>query len=255
MKRITFFILVFVMFGLVSLAHADSEKFEAEARYWFTDLESKASVTSSGVAGTDIDLKDDLGIGDENLPEARLIWHTGPNSKIRFAYTQVGYSGSKDIEQTITFEGKTYTVGTNVESDLDIQYLRLGWAWQFINLAQDKIKLGTLVDVKALMLETSLDAPSLGFSESADFTGALPTVGLILDVNPVEKVNLFAEVSGLVAGDYGYFIDAETGIKVTPLKNFSVSAGYRIFDMKFENDPDYAELTISGPFISGSIKF
>lgn len=255
MKRVIIFMFVFIMFGLVSWVYANSEKIEAEARYWFTDLESKASVTASGVTGTDIDLKDDLGIGDEDLPEARLIWHTGPNSKIRLAYTQVNYSGSKNIEKTITFDGKSYTAGTNVESDLDIQYLRLGWAWQFINLAEDKIKLGTLVDVKVLMLEASLDAPSLGFSESEDFAGALPTVGLVLDLNPIKKVNLFAEVSGLTAGDYGYFIDAETGIKITPLKNFSLSAGYRIFDMKFESDPDYAELTISGPFISGSIKF
>jgi hypothetical protein len=244
-----------MVFVSVGLAYAESEKFEAEARYWFTDLESKASVTSSGVTGTDIDLKDDLGIGDENLLEARLAWNTGPNSKIKFAYTQVGYSGSKNVDKTITFEGKTYTVGTNVESDLDIQYLRLGWAWQFINLAEGKVKLGTLLDVKALMLEASLDAPSLGFSESADFAGALPTVGLVLDLNPIEKVNLFAEVSGLTAGDYGYFIDTEFGIKLTPMKNFSFSAGYRIFDMKFENDPDYAELTISGPFIGGTLKF
>lgn len=248
-------IFVFLVVTFCFVVNAFSETIEAEGRYWITDLSASASVTANDITGSDLDLEDDLGVGDEDYPEVRLTWHTGPNSRIRFAYTQAGYSGEKNIEQTFTFDGQTYTVGTSVNTDFDVKYFRLGWIWQFLNLAEDKIKLGSLIDVKGLMIDASLDAPALSISESESFAGGLPTIGAVVDINPIEKINLFAEISGIPAGDIGYFFDAEFGVKFMPTENFSVSAGYRIFDMKFENDPDYAELRLSGPFVGGSFRF
>ncbi len=92
---------------------------EFEGRYWITDLTAEAKVTESGI-GTDIDFKDDLGLKDENFPDVRFTWYTGPKSKLRLAYTQVAYDGDKNIEETIEFGGETYTAGTRVITDLDV---------------------------------------------------------------------------------------------------------------------------------------
>ncbi len=231
-------------------------KVEFEGRYWITDLTAKAKVTESRI-GTEFDFKDDLGLKDENLPDGRFTWHTGPHSKLRLAYTQVAYSGDKNIERTIEFDGQTYPVGTRVITDLDVIYLRLGWAWQFINIADDKVKFGTLLEAKGFLVDISLDAPNLipPVKESEKFVGGLPTVGVALDINPHKIVNIFAEASGIHAGEYGYFLDGEAGVKIIPIRNVSVLGGYRIFHFKGEDDPDFAKLKISGLFVGATLRF
>jgi len=82
------------------------------------------------ILGTDIDFKNDLDIKDEGYPEVRLTWYTGKKSKIRIAYTQVGYEGDANIQRTIQYNGTTYDVGTRVVTDLDIKYASIGWVWQ-----------------------------------------------------------------------------------------------------------------------------
>jgi len=229
---------------------------EFEGRYWITDLTAKAKVTESGI-GTGIDFKDDLGLKDENFPDARFTWYTGPNSKLRLAYNQVAYDGDENIERTIEFGGSIYPVGTRVITDLDIKYLRLGWAWQFINIAKGKVKLGTLLEAKGLLMKISVEAPNLipPIKESVRFRGILPTLGSALDINPHKIVNIFAEVSGIYAGEYGSFLDGEAGVKIIPIKNLSVLGGYRIFYLKAEDDSDFAKLKISGPFVGATLRF
>ena len=231
-------------------------KVELEGRYWITDFTAEAKVTESGI-GTDIDLKDDLGLKDEDLPDVRFTWNTGPKSKLRLAYSQVAYSGDETIERTIEFAGETYTVGTRVITDFDVKYLRLGWAWQFINIANGRVKLGTLLEAKGALIDISLDAPYLipPIKESERFIGGLPTVGAALDINPHKLVNIFAEVSGIYAGKYGYFLDGEAGIKIIPIKYVSILGGYRILDFQVEDDPDLAQLRISGPFVGITLRF
>ncbi len=226
---------------------------EAEGRYWSTDLAAKAKVIESSI-GTDLDFKSDLDINDENFPEARIILHTGENSTFRLAYTQVNYSGDNTITRTVEFKGKSYTAGTLVNSNLDIQYARFGWIWQFVNLF-GKLKAGPIVELKGISADISLEAPNLSPKITESFFGGLPTPGIAVDVNPVKAINLFAEISGLPAGDLGYFFDAEAGVKITAITNFSLTAGYRIIDIKAESDPDFVKIKITGPFVCGILRF
>jgi hypothetical protein len=237
----------------IGIAIADT-KVEFEGRYWITDLTSKAKITEAGT-GTDIDFKTDLGIEDENFPEARFTWYIGSKNKLRLAYIQISYSGDKNVEKTIEFGGKTYTVGLRVTTDLDVKYLRLGWAWQFINIDNGKVKFGTLLEAKGFWIDASLKATLPPIEESEDLAAGLPTIGVALDINPHKIVNVFAEISGISAGKYGYFFDTEAGVKIIPIKNLSVIGGYRIFDIKAKDDPDYAKVKISGPFVGATLRF
>ncbi|MBE0427213.1 MAG: hypothetical protein IBX72_11300 [Nitrospirae bacterium] len=77
----------------ITFAHAEP-KVEFEGIYWITDLKAEAKVTENNI-GTDVDFKADLGLKDKNFPEGRFTWYTGPKSKLRLAYAQIGYSGDK----------------------------------------------------------------------------------------------------------------------------------------------------------------
>lgn len=249
-----FLILVCIMMILTGRVFAEPV-IEVEGRYWVTDLSSHVKATEDLLIGTDIDLVDDLGLGDKDFPEARLIWNTGPNSLLRFAYTKVSYGGDKNIERTILFSGQSYAVGTHVSTELEVDYFRLGWAWQFLSFSEGAVKAGPLLEAKAFMLDASLDAPSIGVSEAEDFMIALPTIGAMLDIKMGEKFNIFAEVSGLPSAGYGHFFDTEIGIKFIPMKNLSIIAGYRVIDIELEDDDSYGEVDISGPFFGATLRF
>ena len=247
-------ILLFITLVLLS-GIAFAEIIELDGRYWISDLRGTVRVTEGTASGTDINFKNDLGIADEDFSDFRVLWRISPNCKVRLGFMEIGYNSDKNITEQINYKGQIYTIGTRVSSELDAQYLRLGWIWQFLNIADETIKFGPIIEFKGVNLKASLDAPSLSISESEDFLGVLPTVGAALDVNLLNIINIFSEASGIVASDYGYLFDAEVGFKMTPLKYFTIKAGYRIVDFKFEDGSDYAKLKMSGPFFGGSFKF
>jgi hypothetical protein len=256
MTRKLLWVLVIIVFTpCIAFAQRDV-RLEFEGRYWFTDLEGNVKVTSGDI-GTDIDFKKDLDIKDEGYPEVRLTWYTGKKSKIRIAYTQVGYEGDANIQRTIQYNGTTYDVGTHVVTDLDIKYARIGWAWQFINIDNGVFKLGTLIEAKGFWTEASLEAPDLAtpIKEKETFWFVLPTIGAALDINPHKMLNIFAEGSGLYAGNYGYMYDVEAGVKLIPIKILSIMGGYRLLEFKAEDKPDFAKVRVHGPFVGVTVRF
>jgi hypothetical protein len=252
--------LAFVIIVLVTPCFAFAQKkevtLEIEGRYWITDLQGKAKVTDHDI-GTSIDLKRDFDMKDENYWENRITWYTGPKSKIRFAYTQVHYEGDEILRRTINFGEETFNFGTRVETDVHLRYFRLGWAWQFINIANGIIKCGTLLEGKGYWGKVAIEAPDLAtpVKESKKFIFGLPTLGVALDIRPHKILNIFGEASGMTAGSYGYTYDAEAGIKLIPIKILSLMGGYRIMEFKAENDPDYAKVRVHGPFVGVTVRF
>lgn len=241
---------------LLSYGVASAQLLEVEGRYWFTDLEASAKVDGSFLEGTRIDFKDDLGIGDENLPELRVKISLGPLGRLRAAYTQVTFEGSETLGQTITFDDTTFAANMGVDSELELHYARFGWIWQF-PVVPGVLRIGPVVEVKGILAKASIETRDITpkIDESATLPLLLPTLGLALDLTPHRAFHLFAEASGLPAGDLGYVVDAEAGIRVIPIRFLSFSAGYRIFDVRVEDDDDFGKFRLSGPFVGASLRF
>jgi len=256
-KKFLFVLAFIILTPCVAFAQKKDVTIELEGRWWFTDLQSKVKVTDSNGIGTDIDLKDDLGLKDEGLPEIRLTWYTGKKSKIWAAYGQVGYDGDENVQKTIQFGDTTYTLGTRVKTELDMKYLDVDWAWQFIYIDKGLFKAGTLLGAKVFWLNASLEAPDLAtpIKEKEKITFGLPTLGIALDFNPHKMLNIYAQGSGLYAGSYGYLYDAEIGIKLIPIKILSIVGGYRIMQLKAEDGDDYAKAKLYGPFVGVTVRF
>ncbi|HKP85886.1 MAG TPA: hypothetical protein VJZ26_07315, partial [Blastocatellia bacterium] len=222
-------------------------------RYWITDLKSRAQVSSQLLEGTEFDVKNELGLSDRNFPEIRFAGRLTESNKIRLEYFQVDYSGDKNITRTINFAGQDFVVNTRVVSDFDLKQLRAAYAWQFIK--GDKVRVGPLVEVRGIWLDTMLDAPDEATGERRDFGVALPAFGADLDAHPHEKVQIFASVAGIPSNRFGHLIDADFGVKVFPFKNVGVSAGYRFFDLKGKDDDDFATVRISGLTVGAAFRF
>jgi hypothetical protein len=75
---------------------------------------------------------DDLGVDDEHLPELRITFSTGLNGTLRLAYLYGSFQGDTTIDRSFQFAGATSAASSRVETDIELHYGRLGWAWQFV---------------------------------------------------------------------------------------------------------------------------
>ncbi len=247
--------------AVAPLAHARSPRVRAEGIYWMPGLAAEGRFTDNDI-GEDIDFKDDLGLSDRDFPVGRASLRLGRNHRIRLGYTQIGYRGDENIKREIEFRGETYEAGRRVKTDFDMRYAQLGWSWQFINLLGDRLRLGTLVDLKGMDIKSSLVAPGdetfEKVEESGDITFAFPTVGLAADLAPMKRISVYAEAAGMTAGSYGWFADGEAGVRVAPLgllSSLRITGGYRILMLDVESGDDRLEMRMGGPFAGMSVNF
>lgn len=239
---------------------ASAQVLELEGRYWPAALTATVRVTGDhGEVPSDlatINLKSDLGLKDKNLKDFRLTLFTGPNSKLRVGYVKMDYSADQNITRTILFNGQLYTVGTRVLTKLNLDYWRYGWVWEFVGGPSSKVKFGTLLEAKKISVDAGLSAPELAppVAERKSFSATVPTVGLVLDINPSPMLNIFAEVSGMSLGDKGHAWDGEAGLKLILGSHLVVTGGYRYFDLQVNDKPDFATLKNSGPFVGAGLR-
>src|SRR5262245_43946339 len=95
---------------------ATGEKFhiEGSASWWNpgTDMvvSSGGSGPLSGIAGTEINAKRDLGFTDKRLPELTLVGRPAPAHKLRFNYIPIKFDGVQTLTRDIVFNGQRYRV-------------------------------------------------------------------------------------------------------------------------------------------------
>ena len=241
--------------GLFATVLPSLRAVEFEGRFWIPQMSSRLRVEQNGV-GTEIDGGRDLGIPDTNFPEGSLAFLTG-HSRLRFSYTPIDYSGDQTVTRTLLFNGRQYTLGTRVLSGLEVRHLQLSWTYEFIDVRHGTFRLGSMVAADGFLMHGRLQAPNVSppIDGKEDLSVGLPTVGLAMDINPHRMVNIHGEVSGLKAGDYGYFIASEAGVRILPVKHLFFTAGYRTFNLHAENSPDFARLQLRGPFVGAGIRF
>jgi len=221
---------------------------KVEGRYWFTALDSGVKVSTSVLAGTDIDVVDDLGFDDrKNFPEGRIILGIGSH-KLRYAYVPLSWDGKKSLVSNVDFAGQTFTAGTTVKSSLDVAYHRLSYEYDIIDLMDNKF--GIVVEAKYFGIDAEIKDTLANIKESESINAPLPCVGLSAGVALPMLFNVSAEATGMTFGSYGHIVDAEGMLNFKPLPLLTVSAGYRYFDLVFEahSGDDKFDFTVKGPF-------
>jgi hypothetical protein len=170
-------------------------------RYWIPQMSTRIRVEVGGF-GTDIDGKTDLGFSDTNFPVGDFAWQKG-RARVTFSYTPIDFTGDQNVNRTILFRGREYTVGTRVISELEVQQLQLTWAFQFIRAGHGIFRLGPMSAVNGFLLHGALAAPAFNISEKEDLSVGLPTVGLALDIVPNRRIDIYGQVAGMDIGGTG----------------------------------------------------
>lgn len=227
---------------------------ELEFMYWFPSLDMQAKASGEG---TRVDFKDDLGVSDQGFPGGRLRWFTGDYGWIQAEYMGSGYSESTTLDRDIYWKGKRFKAGTPVETDLSMEFARIGWAWPFLSVGDGTLKIGSLVEARRIDIETEIKAEKKfkTHEDTVKIRETLPALGVVFDLNPQEIVNMYLQASGFYVGNRGYLYDVEAGMKIVPVRYLSMTAGYRLMSLDFEDADDEVSVRLNGFFLAASVRF
>jgi hypothetical protein len=255
MRRFPFLLSVLLLLSLSSTAQA-LPGFGAGVRgmYWFPDLSATAQTTFAGVPETKIDLKDDLGVEDENFPSGEAFLRFG-RLHFRAGYTKISYDGSMTLTQNIVFNGQTYPVGDNVISSLDIKMLDAEVQVDILrpDFAGSGFYLGLIGKVRYVDLDLELASTTL--TEKQDFKVPVPMAGLAAGAGFLnDLLRIDARATGMAySGNHLY--EADAFVSLAPFPFCRIQGGYRYLDLKADEDDLRADVELSGPYVGAQLSF
>jgi outer membrane protein len=233
--------------------------FGAQAQYWIPTFNGDLRVDDNGIAGTNINLKDDLGIGNENIAGVEAFFGIG-NHEFTLAYSYVDLSGSKYLERNIVFKGNTYSTNALVESDLKTSMIDFEYQYKLINIKNilAGLSVGIIGKVKYFDGEARMNSstPGSAYDNKENIRIAIPMLGMGAKIGLIANMlEARAKVTGIGYSD-SFFYDAMADISVTPFPFLNIYGGYRAMSLKIDDISDiYAKMDFYGPYAGLSISF
>lgn len=238
---------------------AVGERYKVEAALALWDAEPSLLVSSEslGIPGTDVDLINDLGIEKKRLTELRVVLRPATKHKFRFNYMPLKYEAEALVQREFIFNGQRYRVGLPVQTTADFTTYRFGYEYDFIYRAQGYV--GVLVDLKYTNASLNLDSPI-----GAEFTeqGApIPSIGvagrgyLVPNVSVTGEVTFFKIPDNLSDEFGGRYFDYDFYGTFNFTDNVGAQLGVRKVDVQYFRNLDRGELTFTGWYMAGVVRF
>ena len=228
--------------------------FEVGARgaYWFPKLTGSAQTNATG--DTRFDFKDTLGVGDENVPFGEAFLRFG-NTTIRVGYAQLDFDGNKQLTQTVTFNGTTYSATDNVISSLDMKMLDGEVQYDFLrpDVGVAGFNLGLLLKVK--YVDGKVELRNALRTETKDFKAPIPMVGAAAGVGLLKDMVRFDARATGIAYSGNHLYDADAYASFAPLPFVRIQGGYRYIDLKIDKDGTLASFKLDGPYLGAQLSF
>ncbi|MBI5419676.1 MAG: hypothetical protein HZA60_06270 [Deltaproteobacteria bacterium] len=252
MRRFLVFLAALSVAGVAS-APAMAVEVGARAVYWFPDLTAHVKTTDNNVTG-EFDAKSDLGVGDENFLSGEAFLRAG-NVHFRVGYTPVKFDGNKQLTRQVVFAGQTFNVNDNVISHLDVKMIDGELQFDLLrpNFAAASANLGVIVKVK--YVDGSVEIRSSASTKTKDFRAPVPMVGLGAGVGLLKNM-LRADVRAAgIAYSGNHLYEGDAFLTFSPIPFFGVQGGYRIIDLKIDEDDIVASLKLKGPYLGAELSF
>lgn len=222
---------------------------------WFVSLgafDPKASTNIrldalSGQYGTNLHLESDLGLPQRRVvPQATLGYRFTPRVSLEFNYFDLRRSGSRVIDENITYGGVNYSFNTTVSTFADMRTDSLQFSYAVVD--DYPWALSLMAGAHATHFTVGLSDLNSGVSRSADAQAPLPVVGL-RGLYELRGWQLHAEAA--------YFRMTVNGIR-GHLNRYTLSASHSLFDgVSLELGYTYYVLGLGAhrPDLSGNMRF
>jgi hypothetical protein len=241
-------------------AIGDNYHIELNVGYWIPSADMTLSNTALDVAGTSIDLKKDLGLQDKRFPDFQLILRAAQRHKLRVEFVPVKYTQTGAPRTSLAFAGQMYASGVPVTSTIDWKAWRFGYEYDLV--ATPRGFMGVILNLKRTDVNTTLTNATAGLRTSSA-TATVPAFGAILRVNPISRVSLTGEITGLklpwlaswIKSASGSYLDFDAYATLNFVNSLGVQAGYRSYDLDYTLTNDNGTFKVAGPYIGAVLLF
>ncbi len=111
----------------------------AKAGYQVLSPEGTFAVSGSGISGTPIDLKNDLGFDDSKDVTAEIAFQY-KDLRLAGGYLPIKFSGQGMLNGTVNFGGKTYSGTARTTSDVDLKLYDVGLSYNIVNFDDTPVR-------------------------------------------------------------------------------------------------------------------
>jgi hypothetical protein len=239
---------------------------------FISKISSTVSVDSSSLgAGAEVDLEDDLDLGeDETTYWGNIAWRFSKKHRLSVGYFQFDRDASATAKDDLQIGDEIYPAGASLSTEFKIGVLPIGYTYSFIK--KEKYEFGGTLGLHWSTLSFSVaGSASLGDSDvdadvDADAVAPMPLIGLLYDYHftPKWTAGVHGELFFLDLNDNTFaFSGTITNLRLHTdywlFNNFGLGAAVNWFaldvevdDSDWKGDLDYQYLGLQ---IFASVRF
>ncbi|MBZ5560339.1 MAG: hypothetical protein LAO77_24040 [Acidobacteriia bacterium] len=236
---------------------ATGEQFviELSGAYWYPTADISVASTSLNVVGTDVNLKNDLGLTDDRFPMFKIVLKPKAKHKIRFQYIPISYSQTAAPTRVLTFAGQTFARSVPINSTLDWKAYEFGYEYDFVS--SNYMFVGAILEAKYTDVSANLTSAVVAGANSVK--APIPAVGAIARAYLAPNLSLTGELTGIkvpsIHSFSGHYADVDVYATLNLTRRIGAQAGYRAMDVSFGASDDSGSMTLKGAYIGGVLRY
>lgn len=139
------------------------------------------------------------------------------------------------------------------ESELIFRYKKFSLDYSNYDADSHYVKFGVDNEIISLLgtgINWNYGVTGLVWKDSGEhYFAPVPTVGLDFYMAIMSKMKIYWQFSGMELGGKGHVHDFEAGVRYSPSKNFTLTAGYRRVGVNVRYSDNRGAFRLDGPFI------
>jgi len=238
-------------------ATGESYHVEAAFGFWNPTPEIVFSSEQFGIAGSDIDLVEDLEADEARFRDFRLVLRPARKHKFRMEYIPIKYEVDTVLRRNIVFNGNLFSVGLPVQGELKWDAWRFGYEYDFIY--RDRGFLGVIAEAKYTSVSAELNSPLT--TEFAEAKAPIPALGLVGRGYLLPNLAITGEFTAFKIPDSedrdysGRYYDFDLYGTLNFTNNLGVIGGYRRLTLGYKVDSDFGDFRMTGYYVMGVARF
>ncbi len=216
------------------------------------DIGSELEVISGTGVGAVVDGEEALGL-DNSIRQMR-IWASialGERHRLKLDFMDLSRDSTKTLERDITIGDTTYTVGTTVSTDLDLQFINLTYAYSI--LYDDRMDVALTFGIHGLRTKFDIEGENAsGETERFILPVPLPGISATFALTPDLFLKQNLELLWLRYENFqGMMVDMSLSLEYEIFEHVGIGIGYNTVRIRL----DMEEETLPSVDFKGSFEF
>lgn len=213
---------------------ADPHRIEVAVGTWYPAPALTLSANDRGIAGTAIDLRNDLQMSSSWVPDVQVRLWIARRHAFRFEYLPIASDGQTALPRDVVYLGQVFRAGAPVRSTLDWRVHRFGYEFDVVK--RRRVSAGVNLEVRNSDLRLGLTGSggdTLGRSHIP-----MPVVGGLVRVQVQQRLSLTGEAAAFAVPDNaektfgGRFVDASGYATLSLARGVAARGGVRSIDIR-----------------------